>query len=141
MVYRLPLTAFFFALPISISEDMRNHFLHILNGGYYLYAKKMKLYSKHSQIQKFLKVLLEKSIDLPKKYDKIKEIGGFLSYLPEKDCFLLYKITIDKKSESLFIEFSGFGDPKINLLNVYKQICEELVEDIEFYLCLKNQIK
>ena len=84
---------------------------------------------------------MEKSIDLPKKYDKIKEIGGFLSYLPEKDCFLLYKITIDKKSESLFIEFSGFGDPKINLLNVYKQICEELVEDIEFYLCLKNQIK
>ncbi len=137
----MPLTAFFFALPISISENIQSHFIEVLNGSYYLYSKNVNLLSNGFKILDFIKFLLKESIELPKKYKKIKEICGLLSYLPEKDCFLLYKFTINKKSERLLIEFSGFGDIKIGLLNIYKQICEELVEDIEFYLCLKNQIK
>lgn len=83
-----------------------------------------------------LKILFPESIDLPQKYKKTKEIGGVLIFLPEKDCFLIYKILCKGSSNSLNVEFSGFGNPKEEELNKMKIISTQMIRNIDIYFNL-----
>ena len=134
----MPWMPFFFTKGISLSPEIRPTFLDILKQGYYLYSKLLTFQKSKSDYYKLLKILFPESIDLPKKYKKTKEIGGIISFLPEKDCFLIYKILYKQSSNSLNVEFSGFGNPREEELNKMKIISTQMIKNIEIYFNLKE---
>lgn len=115
--------------------------MNVLNGSFYLYAKYINFKKNNENIHKIIKKLLPESIDVIKKYKHTKEIVGLLSFLPEKDCFLIYKAFVNHKKSSIVLEFSGFGDIPMHDINKYKIICKGICSDLKFYLNLNLKIK
>jgi len=133
----MPWISFFFTIGIFLSAEIQPCFMELVKRSYYLYSKLLVFPNKQSDFYKLLKILFPESILLPKKYKKTKEICGLISFLPEKDYFLIYKILCKENSSSLHVEFSGLGNPQNEDLNKMKIISNQIIQNIAVYFTLK----
>ncbi len=141
---RLPWTTLFFAQPVLINnETLKSDFVNVLTGSIYLFTKHIYLKKNKLEIYRIMKIikkLLPGNIDVIKKYKQTKEIIGLLSFLPENNCFLIYKASVNKNNHIIVLEFSGFGDLHIENINKYKVICKRICNDLDFYIRLNLKI-
>lgn len=129
----MPWISIYFCQKIPIYEELKPHFTAIFKEGTNLVVENIKIKKRNDEIKKEMKKIFHNNIELQTSLG-FQKLCGLISFLPEKNCFILYQIIFDINLSFIRFEFSRFGNnEEINSIKT-KLILKALINDLELLL-------